>query len=334
MHWNASRFAIGWPTRMSQPLPPQFLDVPSLLERSRPHVPAVRMWQMVGVFMIVVMISAYLNGQGGNAAQVMSVVSGLLMFLLVFALAGISWMTVRRVRLEQMQLEAAEELVRLRRWPEAAMLLEQMLNHPMRTPPARVQALIFLTTVLARYNRFGDAITVQNYLLDEIPLDGGTSHGLRVARAMAMLREDHLFDADRAINELRQQVNRAGRAMNEQRASRGEPMTVPEAPQSLSSGLALVEMYRDVKTGHPAEAIELFNNSLPSMRQQLGHRLADAHVLAAKAHDLLGHTAEAQDQFEKATLLAPAEELFRRYPETATLRATHKPAEAPRELAA
>ena len=33
-----------------------------------------------------------------------------------------------------------------------------------------------------------------------------------------MLREDHLFDADRAINEMRQQVSRAGRAMNQANA--------------------------------------------------------------------------------------------------------------------
>jgi tetratricopeptide (TPR) repeat protein len=319
---------------MTDPLPPQFLDVATLLERSRPQAPAVRLWQVLGVFMLVVVVSTYLGRQGTQAAQVMSVVSGLLMLLLIATLATLSWTTVRRVRGEQMQLEALEELVRLRRWPDAAIVLDQMLHQPMRTPQARVQALIFLTTVLARYNRFEDAITVQNYLLEEIPLDGGTSHGLRVARAMAMLREDHLFDADRAINELRQQINRAGRAMNEQRASRGESMIVPEAPQSLSSGLALVEMYRDVKTGHPAEAIELFQASLASMRPQLGHRIADAYMLAAKAHDLLGQAAQAQDHFEKASLLAPVEELFRRYPETASLRSTCQPARPPKELAA
>lgn len=319
---------------MNEPLPPQFLDVASLLERSRPRVPTVRLWQILGVFMVVVLVSTYLNRQGSDAQKVVSVLSALLMFMLITTLGVVSLLTIRRVRAEQTQLEAIEELVRLRRWPDAAMLLDQLLGQPMRTPQARIQALIFLTTVLARYNRFDDAIVVQNYLLDDIPLDGGTSHGLRVARAMAMLREDHLFDADRAINELRQQVNRAGRAMSEQREARGEALTNLESPQSLSSGLALVEMYRDVKTGHPTEAIELFNQSLVAMRQQLGHRVADAYILAAKAFDLLGRTAEAQDHFEKATLLAPVEELFRRYPETATMRATYTPAQAPQELAA
>jgi hypothetical protein len=319
---------------MNELLPAQFLDVASLLERSRPRVPAVRLWQIVGVFMAVVLISTYLNRQGGDAQKAVSVLSALMMFMLITTLGTLSLLTVRRVRAEQLQLEAVEELVRLRRWPDAAMLLDQMLNQPMRTPQARIQALIFLTTVLARYNRFDDAIIVQNYLLEEVALDGGTSHGLRVARAMAMLREDHLFDADRAISELRQQVNRAGRAITEQREARGEPLTNLETPQSLSSGLALVEMYRDVKTGHPAEAIELFNESLVSMRQQLGHRVADAYMLVAKAYDLLSRTPEAQDHFEKATLLAPVEELFRRYPETATMRSGYTPATAPKELAA
>ena len=68
------------------------------------------------------------------------------------------------------------------------------------------------------------------------------AHGLRLARAMAMLREDHLFDADRAISELRRQVSRAGRAMNESQASEDEQDENPEpiaqeTPQSLSAGL-------------------------------------------------------------------------------------------------
>jgi tetratricopeptide (TPR) repeat protein len=328
---------------MSEPAAPQFLDVPLLIDRSMPRRAPIRMWQVTGIFMMVVLFSAYITSQGGQAAAVMSAVSLFLMVGLIAALVAISWTIVRKARAEQAQVEAIDELIRLRRWPEAAAMLEQLLGQPTRTPQARAHGLIFLASVLARYNRFEEAIGVQNYLLENIQLDGGTIHTLRLARAMAMLREDHLFDADRAINELRRQVSRAGRAMSQAGANAApdddaqEPAqreyVEPEPPQSLSAGLALIELYRDVKTGHPAEAIELFTSTIPSMRDQLGHRVADAHVLVARAYDLLGREAEAQAEYERATLLAPPAELHRRYPETAPLAEKYQPAIAPREAA-
>jgi hypothetical protein len=322
---------------------PAFLDVPALLERSQPRGAGGRLWQMAGVFLLVVLISSYITSRGGTAAMIMNALSIVLMIALIGAMGLISWFMYRKARDEQFLLDSIEELIRLRRWPEAGSLLEQMLARPTRTPQARVQALIFLTGVLARYNRFDDAIAVQNHLLEHAPLDGGTAHGLRLARAMAMLREDHLFDADRAINELRRQVTRAGRAMNEAAAaddkhaedqgSSKQAGPLEQPPQSLSAGLALVEIYRDVKTGHPAEAIQMFEATLPALREQLGHRVADAYVLVARAYDLAGRDAEAQLHYEKATLLAPPVELHRRYPETGALREKYQPAAAPKEAA-
>ncbi len=153
-------------------------------------------------------------------------------------------------------------------------------------------------------------MTVHNYVLNEIPLDDATDHAVRLSRAMSLLREDNLLDADRAIAELR-------------RASRGME----------SAGLALVEIYRDVKTGHPAEAIEMFENRLAVMQKQLGHRVADAWALAARAYDLLGRAADAKGAFENATLLTPLAEIVRRYPETEPLSKTYVPAPAPAEVA-
>ena len=110
------------------------------------------------------------------------------------------------------------------------------------------------------------------------------------------------------------------------------PLTkLPRLPES--AGLALIEIYRDVKTGHPAEAIEMFETKLPSLTEQLGHRVADAYVLAAKAYDLLGRSDDAQATFEKATLLSPLAELARRYPEVESLETKYQPALAPAEAA-
>ncbi|HMB96079.1 MAG TPA: hypothetical protein VKK61_08585 [Tepidisphaeraceae bacterium] len=311
----------------------QFLDVPTLLEKSQPRGSGVRFWQLAGMFLFIVLLSTYITSRGAAAARALSLASGMIMLLLVGAMGVISFTIFRRTQEEHLRLEAIEELIRLRRWTEAGILLQQMLSQPTRTSHARVGGLIFLASVLARYNRFDDAIAVQEYLLEHFQLDGGTAHGLRLARAMAMLREDHLFDADRAISDLRRDVARAGRVMNEAAAEETNEVQETEAPQTLSSGLALVEIYRDVKTGHPTEAIATFEKTLSSLREQLGHRVADAYMLIAKAHDLLHQTDQAQSYYESATRLAPAIELHRRYPETAGLAEKYQPAQAPGEAA-
>jgi hypothetical protein len=307
---------------------PGFLDVPWLLEASQPRRVA---WlgPGAGLFLLVVLGSALLSSRSTEMKALVDVASTLLMLAAFIAMAFVMWNTVRRQRDERRMLEAIEELVQLRRWPEAAAALEAMLSHPTRTPHARVQALIFLSSVLARYNRFDDAIAVQNHLLEYVNLDPSTAHALRLGRAMAMLREDHLVDADRAINELRREVSRATQA-----AATATDEDQPEAPQpTVSAGLALIEMYRDVKTGHPDEAIDMFRKTLPSLRRQLGHRVSDAHALAAKAFDFLGDVAAAQSQWTQATLLSPVMELQRRYPELASMHQKYQPASAPAEVA-
>jgi tetratricopeptide (TPR) repeat protein len=224
------------------------------------------------------------------------------------AMALATMFTVKQHRLQQQTVEAIEELVQLRRWDQAGMALQLFLSTPARSARARAQALIYLASVLARHSRFEDALAVQNYLLEHDLVDDGTGYGLRLGRAMAMLHEDHLVDAHQAISDLR----RGGASDH-------------------SGGLALVEIYRDVKTGHPNEAIELFSAKLPLMQQQLGHRVADAHALVARAYDQLGREAEARAAYERATLLSPVSELARRYPEVAKLADKYQPATAPPE---
>jgi tetratricopeptide (TPR) repeat protein len=304
---------------------PEFLDVPTLLERSRPNPRGAWVWYALGGFLVVVIGSAAMSRQSGAMAQLVNVLSALIMLGLIAGLMLFTWLTVRRARAEHQQLEAIEELIQLRRWPQAGAVLTFMLSQPTRTAAGRVQALIYLSSVLARYNRFDDAIAVQNHLMENVELDPSTLHALRLGRTMAMLREDHLVDADRAINELRRDV------------SRSVDPSQPEAEAPVSGGLALIEMYRDVKTGHATEAIEIFNRTLPMMRKQLGHRVADAHALAARAYDFLNDPANAQLNWERATLLSPAIELTRRYPELSGIAskfiATISPPEAVGEAA-
>jgi tetratricopeptide (TPR) repeat protein len=173
-------------------------------------------------------------------------------------------------------VDAIEEMMQLRRWEPAGMLLDRFLSTPVRSPRVWATALVRLAELLGRYHRFEDALAVQNFLIENELLDEASEYFLRLGRTMAMLREDHLVDADRAISDLRRRGPRDG------------------------GGLALVEMFRDVKTGHPDEAIEIYSKSQLALRQQLGHRVADAHALAALAFDLQGDTAGAQIAYEKA----------------------------------
>ena len=309
------------PSTVPQFQPPPFLDVPALLESSQPRPRVGWFWYGAGGFLVVVMGATFFSGQSDAGRRIVETLSALLMLGLIGGMMVLTVLTVRRHRGEQEQVEAASELVQLRRWPQAAALLQEILSGPASSPSMRSQALVYLGAVLARYERFDDAVAVYDHLLDHDVVDPRSAYGLRLGRAMAMLRQDHLFDADRAIAELR----RLGGATS------GAAPGTGAGPDS--AGLALVEIFRDVKTGHPDEAVAVFEEKLPVIRDQLGHRVADAFALAARAYDLLGRTAEAQDAYTRATLLAPLIELHRRYPEVEKLAAKYQPAPAPPEAA-
>jgi tetratricopeptide (TPR) repeat protein len=296
------------PPNSQSPTPPGYLDVPTLLELSQPHPRANWFWFGAGLFAMLVIGSTMASTHSPQMRQAVELLSLLVLFALMGAMTLATMFTVRQHRAQQQTVEAIEELVQLRRWDQAGMALQLFLSTPARSPRARAQALVYLSSVLARHHRYEDAIAVQNHLLENELVDNATGYGLRLGRAMAMLHEDHLVDAHQAIADLR----RGGGTDH-------------------SGGLALVEIYRDVKTGHPTEAIELFAEKLPLMQQQLGHRVADAHALIARAYDMLGREDEARAAFERATLLSPISELTRRYPEVAKLTDKYQPAPSPPE---
>jgi tetratricopeptide (TPR) repeat protein len=293
---------------MDQLTPIGFLDVPVLLEASQPQPRIPWIWYGIGSCVGLMIAAAFMSpgGAKGSAIQVLASVMSVVIFL---SLPMLMRFKLRRIREEQQAVSSAGELLHLRRWAEAANLLQQILSRPARTLPLRSEALLYLASVLNRYHRFEDAITIQNHLLDEELVSPSTAYGLKLSRTMGMLRQDHLFDADGAISDLRR-------------------ISPPD-----SAGFALVEMYRDVKTGHPEEALRIFDGKLQALRSQLGHRLADAYALAARAYDLLDRRDEAANAFRRATLLAPLIELCRRYPEVEKLLGRYEPAAAPSEMA-
>lgn len=269
-----------------------FLDVDQLLERSEPRPRTNWVWYIGGGFLLLMMVSSYIGMRSPAAERVVTLLSPLFTLGLITCLAVYSSWIARRNRDEMAALQGIEELVQLRRWSQAAGEIGQLLNRPPRNPIIRPQALFFLGNVLARYHRFDDAVHVFEHLLETVRMDESTANALRLGRAMALLREDRLVDADRAIAELRRSADR-----------------------EESGGLALVEMYRSVKTGHPDDATATFEQRLGVLRDRLGVRVADAYALAARAYDMMFEHDKAQAAWAHATVLAPAEELVRRYPE-------------------
>jgi tetratricopeptide (TPR) repeat protein len=294
---------------MDPTAPPDFLDPDRLVESSRPLPRANVTWWMAGAILVVMLVSVLVGNDSVTSRAVVSFIWGLAILGLMAAMSALSLYTVKRYRADQRRVEEIGELVQLRRWPDAALAVNQYLSNPARTQVFRVQALVYLSYILARLHRFEESLKVQNQLLEEGILDEPSTATLKISRAMSMLREDHLFDADRAISELRRSV------------------------ASGSAGVTLVEIYRDVKTGHPQEAIDLFDQKREVLRDQLGHRVADAYALIARAYDLQGRQGDAGTMFRNATLLAPAAELFRRYPEVEKLKGKYGPAPAPPEAA-
>lgn len=280
---------------------PDALNVERLIERSTPRA-GVHWMGLLAIGAGGVAVAAIFTG---NDKQGLQTLLGIALIVLMGGMIGMGMMMSAAQRRERRRLQAIDELLQLRRWNEAAWMLQEMLERPMRSIGGRVQALVFLISVLGQRKRYADAIAVQDYLLERLHADEGTLFGLKLGRVMAMLHDERLFDADRAINDLRRM-----------------------APAENSGGLALVEIFRDVKTGHPQEAVEMLQRKGVQIREQLGHRAADAYALAARAYDLMENEQEARTWYAKATLLAPAKELDR-YAEVAALRGRYPATPAP-----
>lgn len=270
------------------PVREESLDVDALLDGSESTGNRVPAW----LLLLVLAMAVGLLFRNDESQQLWLILNAALL-----GLGGlIVWMvahTARRHRREQESLALAHQNVQLRQWAAAASGLATLLSRPMLIPQARIQALIYLSAVLAHYQRFGDVAKVHDYILQRAQLDPGTDQRLRSASIWAMLREDRLVDADRAIVELRRSCG-----------------------STRSPSLAMAELYRDIKTGHGEEALAEFHSDLPMLRQQLGHRSADAWALASCASRAMGKLDDARTMARNALLLGDARDILSRFPET------------------
>lgn len=286
-------------------------EVEQAIERSRP-TGRPRWWMpaILGVAAASLAVPTLWPERSAGVEAALSLALAAVLGAIMFA----TWRFGRRLREQSEQLDALAELVQLRRWREAAGCAAALLSRPMISPAARVQALMHWGAVLARQQRLEDAQRVYDHLVDEGGLDRGSTLNLKIARAMLLLREDRLVDADRAITELRKLLGR-------------------DHAGAWPAAITLIEMYRDIKTAHAEEALELYDEARPRLAGQLAIRSADGHALAARAAQLLGRHDRAAALWREATLLAPPNELIRRYPETSAVASAHPAATAPAEVA-
>lgn len=288
---------------------PPIPEVELLLEASQPRLRLFSGW-LGSVILTAVVVGGFLLAMGYlHADQKFRMMAWAITLGAATGSIWINWRLRRAFGNEQIRLQKIEEFLQLRRWPEALVNLVDMLMRPMVSPVARVQALMYMSAVLSRYHRFEDVIYLDDYLLGHINLDDDTASGVKMGRTMALLRDDNLLEADRALSELSR-----------------------SAGAKQSAGLALLALYRDVKTGHAAEALDGLDDKVKLVRDQMGHRVADVYALAARAYDFLSRPSEAQAMFSQASLMTPLGELVRRYPELQSLIGKYVPHPAPLEV--
>jgi hypothetical protein len=264
-------------------------SVQRLLETSEPR-------RSVGLgaplFLGGIIIATLLTIQG-KGAWVQAVLPGVLAGLIIFSVLH-SMRVAKVVRREQEGLRLSDEAIRLGRWDEAEARLVGMLSAPFQRVQTRYQALLFLSSLLARLGRHEDSLKLHDYLLATAQMPQPISFSLRCARAYALLREERLTDAYEAIGQLRRE-------------------------DGNSAMLNLLEMYRLVKMGHREDAMQLFEQKRMQMTRQIGHRMGDAWALVGVAARNSGKMEDAARCRRNALLLGNADEIARRFPECAAL---------------
>lgn len=237
------------------------------------------------------------------------------------------WSVIRGYRIELAELEQIEDMLALKRHFELAPRLQGLMSQPMRTDQNRLRAMVLLASTLGRLTRYDDALLVYKELVETERLAGPSGAMVKLGRAMAMLHSEHLYDADRAINDLRRLIDRGGAEDELHQFDASVPTGGPDV--SAIGALRIIELYRDIKTGHAEEAITLFEQNLDALRRGLGHRLGEAYAMAAVAYDRVGREDEARQAFANATVLQGVADLLNRYAELRPLLAKYTPTRAP-----
>lgn len=275
--------------------------------RPRPRFPLMPVMLVGGVAIMVGLLMGDAPSDAGKLAQ-RGLAYLIPLVLLGLAVAWGGYMS-RQLRDEEEAVCQIEDAVRLRTYEPMIWTLAGLLSRPMLSPLARARALFAYVGAMVKFGRFEEAALAVDLMLDEgVPV--GMVGSLRGARAYAMLREDRLFDADRALTDIK-------------KMGRDGPM---------GALLALSEQYRDVRTGHADDVLEKHSARRTLVAGHISTRVADLDALAAWAALRLGQRELASALWRRATTVGQASELTERYPELSSVAGELSPTPLPAEL--
>lgn len=219
---------------------------------------------------------------------------------------GVSWyfgLTLRRRH--SLQTRAAEA-VQTRQWAHAQALLQQVLSRPIDSPEMRGSALLSLAEVAASRGRHAAAVTLCDSVL-EIRTGEASARLAKIRKALSLLAEDRLTDANTLIDSLRAQ----------------------QLPEPLGTLVELAVLYRQIRTGHVEDAVAAAPQLARRAREHLGHRAAMVYGLQASAHLAGGDRPSAERYYDCATRLMTPARLGEQLPDLASLDGQLEPARRP-----
>ena len=234
--------------------PTGFLDVPTLLESSQARPRPAWIWYVGGLFLLLLMAGSYLEASPAKGQPPAGNCSGR------WGCSRwrgswwvLTWLTVaassRRTPADRIHRGTGAVAALDGGGPGAGCdavasgTLAAGAHSGVDIPLQRAGALTGDSAMPSR---------CREYVLDHALLDEATAHGLRLGRAMG-------------------------------HAARGPAVSMRIALSAICgvgaaarnpAGWRWWRSNRDVKTGHPQEAIEIFEQKLSLMREQLGHRVA------------------------------------------------------------
>jgi len=296
--------------------PPSAQQVQRLLERHGPVQP--QRW--VGL--------AFLGGIGAAvvlAAAVPNALTVVLPWLVIGGMIGYTSLRLSQHRKGARLNQQAQEMSLLREYQQALRLLWKVLPRVVRRPGEHSKAVGMLAHDLDAIGCHDAAIVAYDYLIDRMADEHPGRVELRLRKAICLLSENRLADADDALRGARNAVARH------------------EAPP-LDAWMAYAKLLQDIQTNHDADAVA----DAAESEQGFVDRLRPLGMLAAYPHALLslaGHRwiarrarleherpgqtpleensglspehvrGLAERAWHRATLLMPAEALVSRHPE-------------------
>jgi tetratricopeptide (TPR) repeat protein len=256
-----------------------------------------------------------------RAPMIVLIASLVLMLVLTHPLAAVlPWLAlggiliqgawrVRTARTLEREVTGLGEQAMLRRYRAALrrawMVLPWLVHHPSlhgRTVAALAQSLDDL-------GAYESAIAAYDHLLEGMPEQGPPTMHLRISRAVAALRADHLADGDETLRKVRGAID-------------------PYLGSPIGAAFRMAQLIQDVRTHHYADALDFEPTLLDDLRPLgveagFGHALMALCCQAARSEtprDTERQRALAQRWWQRARTLLPEQTLLNEFPELSPLK--------------